>query len=833
VSEPTSERRLIDSALEQVRSLRERGGEPALAPLPEIPGYELLAELHRGGQGVVYRAIQRATGQEVALKVLRDELSPSARVRFEREVAVLARLRHRNLVAIHDSGLHAGRSYYAMEYVPGRDLDQELAARARDLRAEVELLARVAEAVGAAHLRGVLHRDIKPANIRIDPEGEPRLVDFGLAKRVDEQGSGTETGVFVGSTAWASPEQVEGAPLDLRSDVYSLGVVAYQALTGRFPYDVGGTLARSFEAIRGARPAPPRALRREIDADLETILLTALAKEPGRRYQSALELARDLRRWLGGEPIDARKQSALYLLRKALQRHRLASAAALLVLALLAGSAVAVAVSRARWRDAAGRLEALLHARELQRIAEAFQEGDGELLRALLAAVPPERRDWLHGYFQGRLERRLWSSAPGAGERLLAADVSPDGARLALGSWQGAVRMLSAADGALLWERHELADLRALAFHPDGERLVAAGSEGLALLDAQSGELLRSLADVPGGLEVLSVARGRILAASAAGEALLADLATLEPIRRLHCSHPASAGAGAAGLSGVEVTALDAERGALATAGRGLVRIWDVLADEPRLSLALVEGVGDASATALAFSADGRRLAVGASGTAEAPGFLLVLDVESGAQRVLTERLDGWPTAIAFADGGRLLVGLRSDPGVRVLDELSGEELERLPGAENAAALVHRGGRLALLAGALELWALDPPIAADAAPTAFAAPRGALELDGRRELVLERGELLLRDRKSGATLLAVPTPTREPPEALAYLAGEQLLALGTRDGRITFVDLRHGDLLCSLPVLPDGIEALSYDSARGELHALDAGGRSRVLRGTP
>src|SRR5262249_31082801 len=157
-----------------------------------------------------------------------------------------------------------------------------------------------------------------------DPEGEPHLLDFGLAKWLREGESAsalTSAGSFLGSAPWASPEQVDGLPVDVRSDVYSLGVIAFHALTRAFPYDVTGPLARVFESIRSTAPARARELRPELDADLETILATALAKEPERRYASALDLARDLEHWLAGRPIDARRDSRLYVVRKTLRRH--------------------------------------------------------------------------------------------------------------------------------------------------------------------------------------------------------------------------------------------------------------------------------------------------------------------------------------------------------------------------------------------------------------------------------------------------------------------------------------------------------------------------------
>jgi serine/threonine protein kinase/WD40 repeat protein len=322
-------------------------------PAGAIPGLEIREEIHRGGQGVVYRAVQLSTGREVAVKVTRDGplLGPRDKARFEREVRLLAQLKHPNIVTIYDSGVAAGTDYFVMDYIVGQPLDGHLERAGISLREKVALFAKISEAVAAAHLRGVIHRDLKPANIMIDRQGEPHILDFGLARFASEEIEGkslwqamTETGHFVGSVPWASPEQVGGARerIDLRTDVYSLGVVFYQTLTGRFPYVVHGAMREVFENILDAAPTKPSALNRHVDGELETIVLKCLAKEPQRRYQSAIELARDMRRYLACEPIDAKRDSTFYVLRKHMRRHRFSvSAAAGLVLILIASSILA------------------------------------------------------------------------------------------------------------------------------------------------------------------------------------------------------------------------------------------------------------------------------------------------------------------------------------------------------------------------------------------------------------------------------------------------------------------------------------------------------------
>ncbi|MHC4698108.1 MAG: serine/threonine-protein kinase [Planctomycetota bacterium] len=304
-------------------------------PFDRFRGYEVREVAGRGGMGVVYKALQTATNREVAIKVMFEgPLAASHhQERFEREARILAQLKHPNIVTVHDTGSSAGRFYLVMDYIDGKSLDAHMAEAKPPIRRTLELFAKICEAVSAAHLRGVIHRDLKPSNIRIEAGGEPQLLDFGLAT-VTSQDEGsvssahamTMTGQFVGSLPWASPEQAQGASgaIDLRTDVYSLGVILYQLLTGRFPYSVVGNIRDVIDNILTADPGKPSTIDRQIDNEVETIMLKCLAKEPERRYQSAGDLARDVRRYLAGEPISAKQDSGWYLVRKAVRRYRVA-----------------------------------------------------------------------------------------------------------------------------------------------------------------------------------------------------------------------------------------------------------------------------------------------------------------------------------------------------------------------------------------------------------------------------------------------------------------------------------------------------------------------------
>lgn len=386
-----------------------------LPPENAFPNYEVIREIHRGGQGVVYQAIQKTTKRKVAIKVLHGGPFTGAhgRARFEREVQVLGQLNHPNIVRIHDSGITTdGGFFYVMDYISGRTLDEVISDRKLSVDEIITLFTKICDAVNAAHLKGVIHRDLKPANVRVDANGEPIVVDFGLAKisGPDAIDSGhktpqlmTLTGQFIGSLPWASPEQAEGVPgnIDVRTDVYSLGVMLYQMLTGQFPYRVVGAMRDVLDNILRAEPARPSTIRRQVNDEVETIVLKCLSKERERRYQSAGELARDLRRYVAGQPIEAKRDSAGYVIAKTLARYRPWVIAA--VVALVGVVAVSV-VTTVLWRRAQAAEErtqaALVQTQAAEQRAKAQAERAQEnflaghaMAMSMLTQIQPELED--------------------------------------------------------------------------------------------------------------------------------------------------------------------------------------------------------------------------------------------------------------------------------------------------------------------------------------------------------------------------------------------------------------------------------------------------------
>src|SRR5437868_13672512 len=276
----------------------------------DFEDYELLKEIGRGGQGVVYRARQKSLNRTVALKVIGvgHWASEAHLRRFRLEAEAAASLNHPSIVPIHEIRQRHDCCYYSMNLVEGGQLDEVVKRQAISIRRAVELIAKLARTVNYAHEHGILHRDIKPGNVLLDKEGEPHLTDFGLARLVETEGTVTRTTEMLGTPSYMAPEQANrnNAELTAAADIYGLGAVLYQLLTGAPPF-VGRSTYETVRLLLETDAKPPRLLNSKVDRDLSTICLKCLEKDPKRRYSSALALAQDLERWLRHEPIQARR----------------------------------------------------------------------------------------------------------------------------------------------------------------------------------------------------------------------------------------------------------------------------------------------------------------------------------------------------------------------------------------------------------------------------------------------------------------------------------------------------------------------------------------------
>jgi tetratricopeptide (TPR) repeat protein len=335
--------RAADAVVAHARELDER--------LPaSIGGYRIVARIGSGGMGIVYEAEQTEPRRRVALKVIRPGVATESTLRrLRHEAQVLARLDHPAIARIHEAGTddygHGPQPWFAMELVRGQPLVRHAERQALPIEGRLRLLAEVCDAVHHAHQKGVVHRDLKPANVLVDENGHPRVLDFGVARVTDQDLNRTtrltRADEVIGTLAYMSPEQVEAdaARLDARSDVYALGVMAYELLTGRLPHDVAHLgVAQAARTIVEEEPTRLGSVDRRLRGDIETIVAKALEKDPARRYPSAEALASDLRRHLASEPIRARPPSAAYQVRKFARRNKaLVGGLAGTFLALLAG----------------------------------------------------------------------------------------------------------------------------------------------------------------------------------------------------------------------------------------------------------------------------------------------------------------------------------------------------------------------------------------------------------------------------------------------------------------------------------------------------------------
>ena len=368
--------------------------------------YEIQVELGRGGMGVVYRARQVSLNRPVALKLIRAGLLAGAdeRRRFQNEAEAVAMLDHLGIVPIYEVGEHNGQRYFSMKLVPGGNLADRLAAYCDHPKAAAVLLAKAAEAVHHAHLRGILHRDLKPANILVDDAGNPHITDFGLAKRVEADAEMTVSGAILGTPAYMAPEQALGkrGAITMATDVYGLGAVLYTLLTGRAPF-VGDSVVDTLTHVKEQPPEPPRKLNVKVPRDLEIICLKCLEKEPGRRYPSALKLAEDLQRYYRNEPIEARPAGPVERLRKWTRRDPVAAGfltvvATLLLVALLAivqAFRISEELRRERNSSEMGYNVALNSCGEIAQFAERRLSDRPEDLKELMAIVSTKYGDLL------------------------------------------------------------------------------------------------------------------------------------------------------------------------------------------------------------------------------------------------------------------------------------------------------------------------------------------------------------------------------------------------------------------------------------------------------
>ena len=708
------------------RTLRDGPAPDAPTAGQAVGPYDLVRELGRGSQGAVFAARDRRDGRDVALKLLLsgEYATPDDLALFQHEAAVLARLDHHNLVRILEAGSANGRPYLALELIDGPTLAERV-AEFRTPTAAAALVETLARAVHHAHLQGIVHRDIKPGNVLLAADGLPKLTDFGLAKRLDAATGRTRTGHLVGTLGYMAPEQAAGTAhrAGPPADVYALGAVLYELLTGRPPFGPAPS-AQTLYRLLNEPPASPRQVARNLPRDLETICLQCLEKNPERRYPTAAAVADDLRRFLDGRPVAARPVGTAVQVARWAGRHP--TAAALTgVLALAATVAVAgTAYHNARLtaaltateesREQAVKsnqgLEAAL--READRLQQETKRANAELHTAVgikeslqaetrrqndeLARRLDDARRALFALQLGQLPA-LWLREPVRARGLLDDPLTcpPD---LRDFTWRYFHRLCRLDERVI--QVHE-GEVKALAFLPDG-RLISAGSDGrlrysdpwaaagpsAGLSVAADAKELKGLAVLPGGAGVVTAGTNGVVkiwpidgttptrtitsprlvtavAADPAGE-LLATPCTDGIVRlwRTRTGEPVGTLEGHAGR--VDAVAFSPEGKFLATGGADkTVRVWDVAG---RRSVAVwTQHAGPV--LSVAYKPDGQTIVSTGEG-----GDVFLWDVRSGAARRLRGHLfNVW--AAATAPDGNVIATSGGDRFLKLWDTAADQEL--------------------------------------------------------------------------------------------------------------------------------------------------------------
>jgi WD40 repeat protein len=689
--------------------------------------YEQLVEIARGGMGVVFRAKQTSLNRLVALKmILAGGLAgPADLERFRREAEAAGNLDHPNIVPIYEVGEHQGQQYFSMKLVEGGNLTGRLAEFLRDPRAAVRLVATVARAVHHAHQRGVLHRDLKPGNVLLDAEGQPHVTDFGLAKWVKGDAGLTQSGAIVGTPGYMAPEQAAAAKvLTTAVDVYSLGAILYELLTGRPPF-VGETALETVMQVIDREPTSPRSLDARIDRDLETVVLKCLEKDPQRRYGSAEALAEDLDRWLRGEPVQARPVGGWERLRRWCGRNPALTALTIATcLALIAGIAVssyfaieANGEARAARNAEKTADEERNRARQQQQVAVtnerqarnhlylsnmmqagmAWRLARVERVRELLAAQLPERIEGGHDfrhfewYYLDRLCHSELRSLSGHRGTVSAVAWSPDGQWIASGGGRmgaGEVTLSEAITGFFFNLPDHKEQVQSVVFSADGKYLASVEwphyengrMRGTCRIwDTATRKLLATLdgygcaAFSPDGRQVAVGARGdrgRLV--------VVWDWTTGKEVG----SVPENAG----GYLLLHSVAFSPDGNRLALGGdafTGLlgaklstVRVWDL----PAGTLAQ-KFVHDGGVDAVAYSPDGQRLA-SAGGDGKIHLWDLATHKEIRALAGHSHRV----SSVVYSLNGKLLVSGSEDGTLRIWDAVRGEQLNVIRGHGNMAS---------------------------------------------------------------------------------------------------------------------------------------------------
>jgi WD40 repeat protein/serine/threonine protein kinase len=829
--------------------------------LIHVPGYEILEILGKGGMGIVYKARHLALDRIVALKMIRNGVSadPEELARFQKEAEAVARLQHPNIVQVFEvanwepADGSPSVPYLSLEYMAGGSLAQQLARDPLPAAEAAKLVETLARAVEHAHQRHIIHRDLKPANILFhelatdehrstqirdtrDPSSicvhlrssvansVPKITDFGLAKRLDSQGDETRTGAVLGTPSYMAPEQADGRTREIgpAADIYALGAILYESLTGRPPFK-GTSVLETLEQVRTLEPVTPRQLQPGLPRDLETICLKCLAKEPAKRYATAADLAEDLARFQRGEPILARPTPAWERAWKAIKRRpTISSLAALVAITAIAGFlGILGQWLRAERNAAAQRLanydsSIMLAQREMER-------GNTRRVQDLLDRLVPAGGEadlrsfewyYLHGLCHGE-ERTL----PGRD----AVALTPDGRTIAGGGEAGQIRIWN-WDGVLLCtlSGHQGA-ITTLAFSPDGKLLASAGKDNaVKVWDWHSGDLYVTLpmkhTDWP--LALAFHPDGRKLASGGKdGRIIIWDLANGRTARET----PVGKGA-------ITSLAFSPEQPFLAaTTTAEQVWRWDWQAEQPPTLFA--QEATDAG-RGLSFSPDGRYLAT--AGGKDVP----VWDWKTRKRMGHLQGHEAGTTCVAFAGSGNWLITAGWDRTLRVWDLSGGMDRTPAPlvlhghtGCVTALGVDRTGKRLASVGAdhTIRLWNLDQsrPECAICSGLGRRITCLAYSADGSRlAMAGYDGTVRLRDLDTGS--VAEFRDQGKLINGVALSTDGILLAAANDDGTLSIWDVQRHLLLHTVPAHSNAAMGVAFQPHTHVLASAGWDGRVRT-----
>jgi len=828
---------------------------PSLGTVRYFGDYELLEEVARGGMGVVYRARQLSLNRPVALKmILAGQLASETDVqRFRMEAEAAATLQHPNIVAVHEVGEHEGQHYFSMDFVEGRSLSAMIRKSPLPPKEAARYLRTIAEAIHYAHQHGTLHRDLKPANVLIDTTDQPRITDFGLAKRVESESGMTMSGTALGTPSYMPPEQAAGSRnVGPASDVYGLGAILYEMLTARPPFQAS-TPAGTMLQVLQMEPVPPRRFDPKLPRDLETICLKCLEKDPHRRYASAQDLADELRRFLADEPILARPISAparawRWCKRKPVVAGLAAALTLVLVTLAVVGPLIALRQTRLAADEAAARQvadrargvaeEATAEARrqlyvpDIAVVQQCWDEANVGRLVELLDRHRPgpgeeDLRDFGWYYWWRTAHRYEAALEHGAGVCSVA--VSPDGATPASSGQDGVIKLWDWRKGQVrqTWKAHE-SHAKAVVFLPDGGHLVSAGDDvRVRLWDVATGELLRSFEGH----------RDNVLAAALSPDGLTLATASWDHTTRLW---DVATGTLRFALEGdarwVMCVAFSPDGQTLAS-GFPAVWLWDPVTGRRKRTL---ETGPDVYALSVAFSPDGTRLAAGCTDQT-----VKLWDAATGQRLATLAGHAHGVNAVAFSPDGRRLASGSNDCTVRLWDAATGTLEVALKGHADivsSVAFLDGARRLASASydGSVKIWDLGSQ---EHRTALTGVPYGVTSLtfspDGRT--------LASTCESAGAQVWDLDTGQSTPvggewaaiePHRAAYSRDLQTLAWGNPDGSVALWDVagrrrrttltgHTGDVTC-VAISPDGKalasgsnELILWDAAAGQpLHTV-------------